>query len=163
MKAAANESKAENKNAGQQEAAQNTALIEGSEIGDVKIHENVISTLVRQAALEQEGVSRLAGSALVDDIANLVGSRRMQARAITVELGEDNRVSIEIKINLLFGYRIPEVAERVQKAVIRTVEEVTGMVVPKVNVLVQEIEAPAETEDEEAAADVTAADALPLN
>jgi len=163
MKAAANETKAEGKNAGQQEAAQNTALIEGSEIGDVKIHENVISTLVRQAALEQEGVSRLAGSALVDDIANLVGSRRMQARAITVELGDDNRVSIEIKINLLFGYRIPEVAERVQKAVIRTVEEVTGMVVPKVNVLVQEIEDPAEPEEEEAAADVSAADAMPLN
>ena len=160
---AANETKNEGKNAGQQETVQNTALIEGSEIGDVKIHENVISTLVRQAALEQEGVSRLAGSALVDDIANLVGSRRMQARAITVELGEENRVSIEIKINLLFGYRIPEVAERVQKAVIRTVEEVTGMVVPKVNVLVQEIETPAETEDEEAAADVSPADALPLN
>jgi len=159
---AANESKSETKAAGQQEAVQNTALIEGSEMGDVKIHENVISALVRQATLEQEGVSRLAGSALVDDIANLVGSRRMQARAITVELAEDNRVNIEIKINLLFGYRIPEVAERVQKAVIKTVEDVTGMVVPKVNVLVQEIEDPAEKEDDDAAADAPV-DAMPLN
>ena len=162
MKAAANE----NKNAGQQEAAQNTALIEGSEMGDVKIHENVISTLVRQAALEQEGVSRLAGSALVDDIANLVGSRRMQSRAITVELCEDNRVNIEIKLNIVFGYRIPEVAERVQKAVISTVEEVTGMVVPKVNVLVQEVETPAEAQDAEkddGSAPASGVDALPLN
>ena len=162
MKAAANE----NKNAGQQEAVQNTALIEGSEMGDVKIHENVISTLVRQAALEQEGVSRLAGSALVDDIANLVGSRRMQARAITVELCEDNRVNIEIKLNIVFGYRIPEVAERVQKAVISTVEEVTGMVVPKVNVLVQEVETPAEAKDDEkdeGSVPASGVDALPLN
>ena len=162
MKAAANETK----NAGQQEAVQNTALIEGSEMGDVKIHENVISTLVRQAALEQEGVSRLAGSALVDDIANLVGSRRMQARAITVELCEDNRVNIEIKLNIVFGYRIPEVAERVQKAVISTVEEVTGMVVPKVNVLVQEVEAPAAAQEEENAdgnVPSSGADAMPLN
>ena len=162
MKAAANEPKT----AGQQEAVQNTALIEGSEMGDVKIHENVISTLVRQAALEQEGVSRLAGSALVDDIANLVGSRRMQSRAITVELCEDNRVNIEIKLNIVFGYRIPEVAERVQKAVISTVEEVTGMVVPKVNVLVQEIETPAEAkEDEKDEGSVSASgvDAMPLN
>ena len=146
-----------------QDVQQNTALLEGSEMGDVKIHENVIAALVRQAALEQEGVSRLAGSALVDDIANLVGSRRMQARAITVELGEDGRVGIEIKLNLIFGYRIPEVAERVQKAVIGTVEEITGMSVTRVNVVIQEIEEPVvETaEDEEASA--AAAETMPIN
>ena len=145
----------------EQEVTQNTALIEGSEMGDVKIHENVIAALVRQATLEQEGVSRLAGSALVDDIANLVGSRRMQSRAITVELGEENRVSIEIKLNLVFGYRIPEVAERVQKAVISTVEETTGMIVPKVNVLIQEIEEPVVESDEDEAEDVSVVDTLP--
>ena len=146
----------------EQETVQNTALIEGSEMGDVKIHENVIAALVRQAALEQEGVARLAGSALVDDIANLVGSRRMQARAITVELGEDNRVNIEIKLNLLFGFRIPEVAERVQKAVIGTVEEITGMIVPRVNVVIQEIEEQVEESDEDV--EVPAAvDTMPLN
>lgn len=141
------------------EIAQNTALLEGSEMGDVKIHENVVAALVRQAALEQEGVSRLAGSALVDDIANLVGSRRMQARAISVELGEDGRVGIEIKLNLIFGVRIPEVAERVQRAVINTVEEITGMTVVRVNVLIQEIEDPVVESEEAEAAPV---DTLPL-
>ena len=158
MKAANETRKAE------QEMPQSTALIEGSEMGDVKIHENVISALVRQAALEQEGVSRLAGSALVDDIANLVGSRRMQARAINVELAEDSRVGIEIKLNLIFGYRIPEVAERVQKAIISTVEEITGMTVMKVNVLIQEIEEPViESEADTDAAAAAAADSMPLN
>ena len=156
MKAANETRKAE------QEMQQNTALIEGSEMGDVKIHENVISALVRQAALEQEGVSRLAGSALVDDIANLVGSRRMQARAINVELAEDSRVGIEIKLNLIFGYRIPEVAERVQKAIISTVEEITGMTVMRVNVLIQEIEEPV-VESEVDADAAAAADSMPLN
>ena len=146
----------------EQEAVQNTALIDGSEMGDVKIHENVIAALVRQAALEQEGVSRLAGSALVDDIANLVGSRRMQARAISVELAEDSRVAIEIKLNLIFGFRIPEVAERVQKAVISTVEEITGMTVMRVNVLIQEIEEPVVESDEEEIP-AAAVDTMPLN
>ena len=146
----------------EQETVQNTALIEGSEMGDVKIHENVIAALVRQAALEQEGVSRLAGSALVDDIANLVGSRRMQARAISVELAEDSRVAIEIKLNLIFGFRIPEVAERVQKAVISTVEEITGMTVMRVNVLIQEIEEPVVESDEEEIP-AAAVDTMPLN
>ena len=144
------------------EVAQNTALLEGSEMGDVKIHENVVAALVRQAALEQEGVSRLAGSALVDDIANLVGSRRMQARAISVELGEDGRVGIEIKLNLIFGVRIPDVAERVQRAVINTVEEITGMTVVRVNVLIQEIEDPVVESEEADAADAAPVDTLPL-
>ena len=147
-----------------QDIQQNTALLEGSEMGDVKIHENVVASLVRQAALEQEGVSRLAGSALVDDIANLVGSRRMQARAITVELGEDGRVGIEIKLNLIFGYRIPDVAFQVQKAVISTVEETTGMTVTRVNVVIQEIEEPvAENEDTEMDASAAAAEPMPIN
>jgi uncharacterized alkaline shock family protein YloU len=145
----------------EQETAQNTALLEGSEMGDVKIHENVIAALVRQAALEQEGVSRLAGSALVDDIANLVGSRRMQSRAISVELGEDSRVGIEIKLNLIFGYRIPEVADRVQKAIISSVEEITGMTVMRVNVLIQEIEDPIVESDDDVDAAVDTA--LPIN
>ena len=141
---------------------QNTALLEGSEMGDVKIHENVVASLVRQAALEQEGVSRLAGSALVDDIANLVGSRRMQSRAITVELGEDGRVGIEIKLNLVFGFRIPDVAERVQKAVIGMVEETTGMTVTRVNVVIQEIEDPVvETEEDEV--ETASVETLPIN
>ena len=144
------------------EVAQNTALLEGSEMGDVKIHENVVAALVRQAALEQEGVSRLAGRALVDDIANLVGSRRMQARAISVELGEDGRVGIEIKLNLIFGVRIPDVAERVQRAVINTVEEITGMTVVRVNVLIQEIEDPVVESEEADAADAAPVDTLPL-
>ena len=145
------------------EVQQNTALLEGTEMGDVKIHENVVSALVRQAALDQEGVSRLAGSALVDDIANLVGSRRMQSRAISVELGEDGRVGIEIKLNLIFGYRIPDVALRVQKAVISAVEETTLMTVTRVNVLIQEIEDPVAEAEEAEEADTAVVDAMPIN
>ena len=80
-----------------------TTVLEGSEMGEVKIHENVIASLVRRAALSIEGVSRLAGSTLVDNIAEIVGSRRMQARAITVDMAENNRVSVEIKLNIKAG------------------------------------------------------------
>lgn len=147
----------------EQDVPQNTALLEGSEMGDVKIHENVVASLVRQAALAQEGVSRLAGSALVDDIANLVGSRRMQSRAIAVELGEDGRVGIEIKLNLIFGFRIPDVAERVQKAVIGMVEETTGMTVTRVNVVIQEIEDPVVDADEDEVEAASSVETLPIN
>ena len=128
--------------------AQPTVVLEDSGIGDVMIHENVISSLARRATLGIEGVSRLAGSLLVDNIAEIVGSRRMQERAITVSMDDSNRVSLEIKINIIVGYRLPEVASAVQKAVISEIEAATGMTVTRVNVLVQEIEAPEEHDDD---------------
>lgn len=140
-------------------AANHSTVVEGSEMGEVKIHENVISSLVRKAIGGIEGVSRLAGSALVDNIAEIVGSRRMQSRAISVELGDENKVAIEVKVNLKFGYRVPEVAEIIQKNVICLVEDATGMIVTKVNVLVQEIEEEVEEEDEDDVDPSTAVDA----
>ena len=147
MKASAkNTSAAKSKSAGSENV--NTTVLEESGIGDVKIHENVISSLARRAALGVEGVSRLAGSLLMDNIAEIVGSRRMQDRAITVNVVDGNRISIEIKLNIKFGYRLPAVASEVQKGVISCVEAATGMSVIRVDVLVQEIDAPQEQSDD---------------
>ena len=116
------------------------ASLEVNEMGEVKIHENVISALVRQAVSAVDGVMRLAGSTLMDNIAEIVGSRRMQDRAISVNIEDGGRVSLDIKVNLKFGYKIPVVTTAIQKAVIENVEQVTGMVVTRVNVIVQELE-----------------------
>ena len=43
-------------------------------VGMVKVHESVIASIVRKATLEIEGVIRLAGSSLVDNLAEIVGS-----------------------------------------------------------------------------------------
>ena len=128
--------------------AAETVMVGDSELGDVKIHDGVIATLTRRAALAVEGVSRLAGNALVDNLAEIVGSRRMQARAITVSVEGDNCVAIELKINILVGFRLPDVCQQVQRAVIDRIESVTGMTVTRVNVAVQDIdEQPAEDDE----------------
>ena len=165
MKASTNDKE---KNPAKDAAAQSaseTTVIEDSGLGEVKIHENVISALVRRAALAVDGVSRLSGSALVDNIAELVGSRRMQSRAISVELAGENRVAVEIKLNVKFGYKLPEVAENVQKGIISSIEGVTGMTVTGVNVLIQEVEEPLPDPDEtaETAESPTTDTILPLN
>ncbi len=130
-------------------------VLEDTGMGEVKIHENVISSLVRKAVMGVPGVARLSGSQLVDIIAETVGSRRMQDRAIAVIVDEAGRTGIDIKVNLKFGYKIPEVSTAIQKAVISEVENITGMTVTKVNVIVQELE----TEEEvDAAVDTPAAE-----
>jgi uncharacterized alkaline shock family protein YloU len=110
-----------------------------NELGLVKIHGNVISSIVRRAALSIDGISRLSGSSFVDNIAEIVGSRKIHDRAIAIEIDED-KVAIEIKVNLIFGYNVPEIAAQVQSVIIEEVEKVTGMTATSVNVIVQEIE-----------------------
>lgn len=122
-----------------------TSLMEG-ELGEIKIHENVIANLVAMATRKVPGVSRLAGSTVVDAIASIVGSRRMQARAITVGIAGDNCVTIDLKLNILIGYRLPDVVQAVQRAVIDNIESVTGMTVTRVNVAVQDIDEQPEDE-----------------
>ena len=126
-----------------------TMVLDDTELGDIKIHESVLASLARRAAISVDGVSRLAGSSLVDNLAEIVGSRRMQSRAITIAVNELNQITIEIKLNLKVGYTIPEVAENVQKSVIAEVEKVTGMTVTTVHVLVHDIDDESFTGDDE--------------
>ncbi len=120
--------------------AAETMVLDDTELGDIKIHESVLASLARRAAISVEGVSRLAGSSLVDNLAEIVGSRRMQSRAVNISMDENSNVTIELKVILRFGCCIPDVAAAVQKAVISEVERTTGMNVTAVDVLVQEIE-----------------------
>lgn len=136
-------------------AAANTgAVLEDTGMGEITIDSKVISALVRKAVMGVEGVSRLSGSQLVDIIAETVGSRRMQDRAIAIQIDDEKRIVIDININLKFGYKIPEISTAVQKAVIAEVEDITGMTVTKVNVIVQELEAQEESEDSGESADI---------
>ncbi len=143
------------------QAAAETSLMEG-ELGEIKIHENVIANLVAMATRKVPGVSRLAGSTVVDAIASIVGSRRMQARAITVGIAGDNCVTIDLKLNILVGFRLPDVVQQVQRAVIDNIESVTGMTVTRVNVAVQDIDDQPVDEDEENAEEADAAAGAPV-
>lgn len=129
--------------------AESVTMIADSGMGDVRIHDGVIATLARKAVLNVEGVSRLSGNALVDNFAEIVGSRRMQSRAIAIAVNENNQIDIEIKINIKMGYTIPDVAENVQKAVISMVEDVTGMTVKFVHVLIQDVDDDIPDDDED--------------
>lgn len=112
---------------------------DGTELGQIRIHENVIASIVRKAACGVNGVKRIAGSHFVDNIAEIIGSRRMGDRAISVNLDKNN-VSIEVKINLVYGTHIPTVASKVQSSITAEVESITGLNVTSVTVIVQELE-----------------------
>lgn len=107
--------------------------------GDLVIHENAIASIIRRVVEGIPDISRLTGSSFVDNIAEIVRSRKMQDRAITVRFSE-NSVSIEISIYVYSGAVIPKVAASLQKAVMDSVTSMTGLLVTCVDVNVRGID-----------------------
>lgn len=112
---------------------------DGTELGVIRIHENVIASIVRKATLSVNGVIRLAGSTLVDNIAEIIGSKKIGDRAIGVDISGDS-VSIDVKVILAYGTHVPTVAANIQSAVMQEIEKMTGMGVTCINVIIQELD-----------------------
>ncbi|EGQ79941.1 protein of hypothetical function DUF322 [Fusobacterium animalis ATCC 51191] len=107
-----------------------------SELGNIRIADDVVKTIAAKAAVDVEGVYKLAGG-VVDEVSKMLGKKR-PTNGVKVEVGEVE-CSIEVYLVIKYGYKIPEVAEEVQKAVLEEVSNLTGLKVVEVNVYVQNV------------------------
>ena len=107
-----------------------------SELGNIRIADDVVKTIAAKAAVDVEGVYKLAGG-VVDEVSKMLGKER-PTNGVKVEVGEVE-CSIEVYLVVKYGYKIPEVAEEVQKAVLEEVSNLTGLKVVEVNVYVQNV------------------------
>ena len=111
--------------------------IEVHESGTVKISEEVVSTVASLAATGIEGVSSMNGT-IAGGLVELFGVKKNNAKGIKVEIDENN-VTIDIHISVVYGYKIPEIAWEIQEKVKASVEDITGLNVEKVNIHVDGI------------------------
>ena len=112
----------------------------------IKIHDNVLASLVSRAVLGVEGVSRLAGSAIMDNLAGIVGSH---SRAIEIVKDGDDKLKIVVKVNVFYGTVLPTAAVEIQRQVIEQVESAAGVTVASVDVVIQQLEEPFEEGSDE--------------
>ncbi len=119
----------------------------GNQYGQIRIHEGAIATIVRKAACSVPGVTRITGNSFVDNIAEIVGSKKIQDRSIQIAMNNSS-VAVELSINIQYGVQLPAVAAAVQDAVSREIKAITGLNVTKVNVIVREMEDASEDEAE---------------
>lgn len=101
------------------------------EHGDVFIAEEVLEMIAGAAALEVEGVSGLAGATAAEQFLG----RKKLSKGISI-LWESDNITIDVSIQIKYGITIPEVAKKVQEAIIANVEATSGMQVAAVNVRV---------------------------
>ena len=107
-----------------------------SELGNIRIADDVVKTIAAKATADVEGVYKLAGG-VVDEVSRILGKKR-PTNGVKVEVGEVE-CNIEIYIIVKYGYKIPEVAEEVQKNVLEEVSRLSGLKVVEVNVYVQNV------------------------
>ena len=108
-----------------------------NELGAVRIHKNVISSISSIAALEIEGVKRV-GTNLRSSLLELFGQKSYLA--IKVDISKNEEVKVEIPLIIKFGYNIPDTANRVQENVRQALEKMSNLSVKDINVNVKGIE-----------------------
>ena len=116
--------------------------------GNIRISTVALATIVRKAACSVEGVTRITGSSLVDNIAEFVGSKKVLGRSIQIAI-QGSEVSVELSINICYGVSLPEIAANVQRTVASQIEELSGLRAAQVNVIIREMEDPAEVPEED--------------
>ena len=102
----------------------NEYITHPEEMGSILISEEVLSAIAASAASEIEGVAGLMGAS-----AGKKGSGR--GEKITLD-GDGAVVDVYLMVN--YGQPIPEVAEKVQSAVVSSMEAMAGFSVAEVNV-----------------------------
>ncbi len=109
----------------------------------VKISEEVVASITGVAASETEGVASVGGNSIASNWTELISGKKNNTKGIKITMNE-NVVEIEILLTVKYGVSIPEVASNVQYNVKNAVEEMTGLVVEKVDVRVTGIKTVAE-------------------
>lgn len=99
--------------------------------GEVKIADEVVAIIAALAATEVEGVASMAGN-ITNELVGKLGMKNL-SKGVKVDVTEDH-VSVDISLNIKYGYKIPEVSEKVQERVKNAIENMTGLMVLDVNV-----------------------------
>ena len=102
-----------------------------AENGSINISEDVISTMVRTAITEIDGVAGISNTAGAE-LAELIGIKTV-SKGIKVQI-VDNTIKVDAVILVRYGCNIVNVAKEVQNSVTEAVQAITGIDKAEVNV-----------------------------
>ncbi len=107
------------------------AIHEDHTIGEVQIADEVVAIIAGLAATEVKGVASMYGN-ITNELVAKLGMRNL-SKGVKISVDEEC-VSVDLTINLEYGYSIPEVASAVQERVKSAIENMTGLEVSDVNI-----------------------------
>lgn len=122
-------------------------LINETEVGIVKISDEVVGVISGLAASEINGVIAMS-TGLVGGITQVLSGKKNLSKGVKVSVAE-NGATIELYIVVEYGVKIPEIAVLVQENVKKAVETMTGLTVAAVDIFVQNIVLPKDEKSQE--------------
>ena len=111
--------------------------IKADNLGEVHVADEVVAIIAGLAATEVEGVASMAGN-ITNELVSKLGMKNL-SKGVKVEVAEKT-VSVEVALNISYGYSIPEVSEKVQEKVKSAIETMTGLSVAIVNVRIATVD-----------------------
>src|SRR5690606_32068291 len=107
-----------------------------NDLGNIHVSNDVVAVLAGSAALDCYGLVGMASrKQLKDGIAELLGRENL-SRGVEVRIDHE-QVTIDLHIVVSYGTKISEVAHNVQSKVKYVMNEVIGLRVDFVNIIVQ--------------------------
>ena len=106
-------------------------LYEKEMMGEVCIADEVVAIIAGLAATEVDGVDSMAGN-ITNELVGKLGMKNL-SKGVKVDVTEEH-VSVDLSLNIKYGYNIPDVSERVQDRVKSAIENMTGLSVLDVNI-----------------------------
>lgn len=100
-------------------------------IGTVKIADDVVAMIAGIATTEVEGVSAMAGN-ITNELMSKAGIKNF-SKGVKVDVLEKT-VTVDVAINMIYGYNIPVTCSKVQEKVKTAIENMTGLSVADVNI-----------------------------
>jgi uncharacterized alkaline shock family protein YloU len=116
------------------------------EMGSTTISSTVVSQIAGIAAQEVEnaqmggGASAAVGGILQSVTGGSSGGGNY-SRGVSVEVGEEE-AAVDLTMTVNYGQAIPRITEAVRSNVIRRVENLTGLKVTEVNIVVSDVQVP---------------------
>ena len=93
-------------------------------MGEVRIADEVVAIIAGLAATEVDGVDSMAGN-ITNELVGKLGMKNL-SKGVKVDVTEEH-VSVDLSLNIKYGYNIPDVSERVQDRVKSAIENMTGL------------------------------------
>jgi uncharacterized alkaline shock family protein YloU len=105
-----------------------------TDLGAVRINNDVITAIASIAATEIKGVQKMGGG-LGKSICDML-TKKGSARGVRIKTS-DGDVRLDVSIIVDYGVDIPRIADEVQENVKLAVEKMTGLVLSEVNIVVE--------------------------
>lgn len=110
--------------------------------GETTIDDSVVASVAGLAAGEIKGVAHLGKSSVRGKIAEAVGGAEGKARqGVSVTVGH-KEATVDLKLDVIYGFNIPNIITEVRKIVATRLLEITGLVAKEINVRIVGIEFP---------------------